>query len=68
MQNLFALLWATVTLMIAGCAGSTPIKSLRLPPVTTIEGTVTQLDDKGFTLTDDSGSIFVKAMLPDEKS
>jgi hypothetical protein len=54
-----------VVILVSGCAGATPINQLGLPPVTTIEGTVTQLAERGFTLTDDSGSIFVKAALPD---
>lgn len=37
------------------------------PPVTTIEGTITHLDESGFTLTDGSGSIFVRARLPDDR-
>ena len=60
-------LLAVVALMTSGCAGTTPIKNLALPPVSTIEGTVTQLDVNGFTLTDNSGSIFVRAKLPDNK-
>jgi len=67
MKNMFTLLLATVILMAAGCAGTTPIKNLPLPPVTTIEGTVTRLDESGFTLTDNSGSIFVRAKLPENK-
>jgi hypothetical protein len=47
-----------------GCAGTTPIKNLALPPVSTIEGHITQLDESGFTLMDDSGSIYVRAGLP----
>ena len=58
---------AVVALMIGGCAGTTPIRNLTLPPVSTIEGTVTQLDASGFTLTDNSGLIFVRAKLPDSK-
>ena len=53
--------------LISGCAGTTPINNLALPPVTTIQGTVTQVDADGFTLTDNSGSIFVRAKLPDNK-
>ena len=53
--------------MVSGCAGTTPIKNLALPPVTTIEGTITQLNESGFTLMDDSGSIAVRAKLPDNK-
>lgn len=59
--------WAVVVLMVGGCAGTTPIKNVPLPPVTTIEGTITRLDENGFTLTDNSGSIFVRAKLPDNK-
>jgi len=64
--RLFGLL-ALIVLMTSGCAGTTPIKNLALPPVSTIEGTVTQLDVNGFTLTDNSGSIFVRAKLPDNR-
>lgn len=68
MKNGFLFLLAAVVLTVGGgCAGTTPIKDLPLPPVTTIEGTVTQLDENGFTLTDHSGSIFVRAKLPDNK-
>ena len=52
-------------LLLAGCAGTTPIKDLALPPVSTIEGKIMQLDESGFTLTDSSGSIYVRAKLPD---
>lgn len=55
---------ALVVMMISGCAGTTPVKKLVLPPVTAIEGTVTQVDDSGFTLTDNSGSIVVRVKLP----
>lgn len=58
---------AVVTLSISGCASTTPIKNLTLPPVSTIEGTITQLDANGFTLKDNSGSIFVRAKLPGNK-
>lgn len=54
-------------LLVGGCAGVAPIKDLALPPVTTIEGTITQLNDSDFTLTDSSGSIFVRAQLPGNK-
>jgi hypothetical protein len=60
-------LLAVVVLMTSGCAGKIPIKNLALPPVSTIEGTVTHLVENGFTLTDNSGSIFVRAKLPDNK-
>ena len=36
-------------------------------PVTIIEGTITQIDDNGFTLEDLSGSIYVRAKLPENK-
>jgi len=52
---------------MSGCTGTTAIKDLALPPVTTIEGTVTQLDEDGFTLKDDTGSILVRAKLPDNR-
>jgi hypothetical protein len=67
MDARFSALLAVVVLMTSGCAGTTPIKNLALPPVSAIEGTVTQLDENGFTLTDSSGSIFVRAKLPDNK-
>ena len=38
-----------------------------MPPVTTVQGTVTQLAPDGFSLADSSGSIFVKARLPEDK-
>src|SRR6266480_8004436 len=68
MDARFSALLAVVVLMTSGCAGTTPIKNLALPPVSAIEGTVTQLDENGFTLTDSSGSIFVRAKLPDNKN
>lgn len=67
MKIKFFLAFSITTLLISGCATITPIKSLPLPPVTTIEGAVTQLNEHGFTLTDDSGSIFVRAELPGNK-
>jgi len=54
---------AVFVILLNGCAGTTPIKNLALPPVSTIEGNITQLDDSGFTLKDDSGSIYVRAEL-----
>lgn len=63
----FLPLLAMVALTAGGCAVTTPIKNLALPPVTTIEGTVTRLDEDGFTLKDDTGSIFVRARLPDNR-
>jgi hypothetical protein len=54
---------AMFVILLNGCAGTTPIKNLALPPVSTIEGNITQLDDSGFDLMDDSGSIYVRAEL-----
>ena len=54
-------------LLINGCSGVTAINDLRLPPVSTIEGIASQLSERGFILTDSSGSIFVRARLPDNK-
>jgi hypothetical protein len=61
------ILMATVVLVILlnGCAGTTPIKNLALPPVSIIDGNITQLDDSGFDLMDDSGSIYVRVELPE---
>lgn len=67
MKTSFLSLLALVVLTAGGCAGTTQIKNLALPPVSTIEGTVTQLNESGFTLTDGSGSIFVRSKLPDNK-
>lgn len=67
MKTSFLYLSAVVVLMISGCAGTTPDKNLALPPVSTIEGVVTQLDENGFTLSDESGSISVRAKLPENK-
>ena len=58
---------AGFVILLNGCAGTTPIKNLALPPVSTIEGNITQLAESGFTLTDNSGSIYVRAKLPDNK-
>jgi len=61
------ILMATVVFVILlnGCAKTTLIKNLALPPVSIIEGNITQLDDSGFDLMDDSGSIYVRAELPE---
>lgn len=67
MRTGFLSLLVVVVLTMSGCAGTTPIKNLALPPVTMIEGTVAHLEVNGFTLTDNSGSIFVRAKLPDNK-
>ena len=56
---------AVFVILLNGCAGTIPIKNLALPPVSTIEGNITHLDDSGFTLADNSGSIYVRAELPE---
>jgi hypothetical protein len=58
---------AVFVILLNGCAATTPIKNLALPPVCTIEGNITKLDESGFTLTDNSGAIYVRAKLPDNK-
>ena len=58
---------AVFVLLLNGCAGTTPIKNLALPPVSTIAGDITQLDENGFTLMDHSGSIYVRAELPNNR-
>jgi hypothetical protein len=67
MRTGFVSLLVVVVLTLSGCAGTTPIRNLALPPVTTIEGTVVHLEENGFTLTDNSDAIFVRARLPDNK-
>jgi len=67
MKISFLSLLAVIVLAVSGCAGTTSVKNLALPPVSTIEGAVSGLDENGFTLTDNSGSIFVRARLPDNK-
>ena len=56
-----------IALLITGCARPTPIANLALPPVSIIEGNITQIDESGFTLVDNSGSIYVRAELPENK-
>ncbi len=68
MKTSFLSLLAIVVLMVSGCAGTTPIKNLGLPPVSIIEGNITQFYEGGFILTDNSGSIHVRAKLPDNKN
>jgi hypothetical protein len=66
MRKHFILMAAAVfVILLNGCARTTPIKNLALPPVSTIEGNIAQLDDSGFTLADNSGSIYVGAELPE---
>jgi len=48
-------------LIFTGCTSTTPVKQLALPPVTTITGVVNQLDEDGFVLADESGTIYVYA-------
>jgi hypothetical protein len=68
MRNyVISIIAALFVLLLNGCAGTTPIKNLALPPVSIIEGKITQLDESGFTLMDNSGSIYVRAELPDNR-
>jgi len=62
-----SILTVVVVVLLNRCASTTPIKKLFLPPVSTIEGRVTHLDEGGFTLADNSGSIYVSAKLPDNR-
>ena len=66
MRKLFISMTTVVfVILLTGCTGTTPVKNLALPPVSTIEGNITQLDDSGFTLADNSGSIYVRVELPE---
>ena len=56
---------AVFVILLNGCAKTTLIKNLALPPVSTIEGNIIQLDNNGFDLMDDSGSIYILAELPE---
>jgi hypothetical protein len=68
MKNIvMAILTAVLAIFLNGCAVITPINNLALPPVSSIEGNITQADESGFTLMDNSGSIYVRAKLPDNK-
>jgi len=67
MRNFVILIVTVFVLLLNGCAGTTPIKNLALPPVSTIEGNITQIDKGGFILTDNSASICVRAELPGNK-
>jgi len=64
MKKFIILIIIAAFFLLNGCAGTIPIKNLALPPVSTIEGHITQLDESGFTLMDNSGSIYVRAELP----
>ena len=67
MRSMFLLLVFLLVVMTGGCAGTTPINKLALPPVTIIAGTVSGIDDQGFTLRDDSGEIHVRAEMPENR-
>ena len=56
-----------LVVLLSGCSCVTPINNVHLPPVTTIEGAVEQVHENGFSLKDQTGSIFVKAKLPGNK-
>jgi hypothetical protein len=62
--SVVSIVTAAFIILLNGCSGTIPIKNLGLPPVSTIEGSITQIDEKGFTLMDGSGSIYVRAELP----
>ena len=64
-KNFTLMAIAMFVILLNGCAGTTLIKNLALPPVSIIEGSIIQLDDSGFDLMDDSGSIYVRAELPE---
>jgi hypothetical protein len=67
MKTFFTTLLIIFLLLLNGCAGTTPVNNLALPPVTIIEGTVSQIDESGFTLKDYSGAIYVNAEMPDNR-
>jgi hypothetical protein len=46
MKRIFLVFGALAVVIVSGCAGTTPIKNIGLPPVTTIEGTIKQLNEK----------------------
>lgn len=67
MKTMYWSLLMAAVLSMSGCASTTLVKDLALPPVTTIEGAISQLNENGFTLTDSSGAILVKAKLPKDQ-
>jgi hypothetical protein len=67
MNRFICLILFLSAFILPGCSATTPINELALPPVSIIEGIVTQTDANGFTLKDDSASIYVKAELPEGK-
>ena len=67
MKHFSYLFFSLILSLLTGCSGTTPINDLSLPPVSTIEGIVTQTDENGFTLKDSSASIYVRAEMHDDK-
>ena len=51
-----------VTLLLAACTATRPIADLGLPPVSIIEGKVSDMTADGFLLTDASGTIDVRVV------
>ena len=68
MRHIIILIVSVLVVLLNACTGITPIKELALPPVSAIKGHITQIDKGGFTLTDSSGSIYVRAELPGNKN
>lgn len=66
-MNLIYLAMCIVVALLTGCAITTPINKLGLPPVSIIQGEVKQLDATGFVLKDKSDTIFVRAKLAEHK-
>jgi hypothetical protein len=60
-RSLLLIMITGLALLFTGCTNTTAVKQLSLPPVTTIAGFVNQLDEDGFVLADDSGTIYVHA-------
>ena len=67
MKNIKVITSWIMLFLLSGCSGSTAIKDLTLPPVTTIKGTVSNIKPDGFTLDDSTGSIFVKSKLSNKQ-
>jgi hypothetical protein len=67
MRKFVILIVPVFVLLLNACAVTTPIKNLALPPVSIIEGSIMQIDQGGFTLADNSGSIYVRAEMPDNE-
>jgi hypothetical protein len=51
------------TAILSGCAGTTLISKLSLPPVTSINGRITKVNEGGFFIKDRSGEVYVTAIL-----